>query len=355
MTSDSAVDDIDHGSETVLPSEENEGTPDITQASFLVQHETADVKSLPQGEDTGKQQFMFVPEKRDETQPVIRDDFDDTCVKSGVSHESSSVGSLNPEIPKPVLTTELVSDPTKPNQISLTQLDSSMSVVHDETTEMSENRLKDLEQCVDVATDEQHAVTSEISHSDIKSQHRSSSDSWKPEDHGLGPIEKDDEISGVSEKDNEAHMDVIPYVESVDMHIATSESLQTSLLDVTDSSLNVSDDSSQSDTTVSLKTEGTVEKYSMVGPQSETEDKHANTVSLFLAGAVHTDAKEECPPDDVIVTALESVESMPTDVSAECVTQIPTTLKSEPKVRFKIMHTEEQGADDSGGRFHMQV
>lgn len=337
MTSDSAVDDIDHRSVTIVPSEENRGIPNITHSYFSIQHET-NVKSLPQGEDTEKQQFMFVPEERDETRPVIRDDRYDTGVKSGVTHDSSSIGSLNPEIPKPVLTTELVSDPTKPNQMPLEQLDSATSAVCDEATETSENMLKDYKCYTNVSTDKQRAVTSEISCSDVKSQHRSSSDTWKPEDYGISPIEKDDGISGVSEKDNKAKedMDVIPYVDSVNINMAGSESLQTSLLDVTDSSLIVSEDRSQSHTTVSLKTEGTVEKLSMVVPQSETGDRHFETVSMSLAGA-----GDECLSGDLIGTVVESVQPMATD--------------SMSKVRFKIIHAEEHGTHDSDSSFHWQV
>lgn len=334
MTSNSAVDDIDHRSLTIVPSEENRGIPNITHSSFSIQHET-NVKSLPQGEDTEKQQFMFVPEERDETRPVIRDDRYDTGVKSGVTHDSSSVGSLNPEIPKPVLTTELVSDPTKPNQMPLEQLDSATSAVRDEATETSENMLKDYECCTNVSTDKQRAVTSEISCTDVKSQHSPQVSKCQRSSYGISPIEKDDGISGVSEKDNEAKedMDVIPYVDSVNINMAGSESLQTSLLDVTDSSLTVSEDRSQSHTTVSLKTE---QKLSMVVPQSETGDRHFEIVSMSLAGA-----GDECPSDDVIGTVVESVQPMATD--------------SKSKVRFKIIHAEEQGTHDSDSSFHWQV
>lgn len=339
--------------------QENRGTPDITPSSFSIQQETTDVKSFPQGEDTEKQQFMFVPEERDETRPVIRDyvreSIDGTRVKSGVTRDSSSVGSLNPEIPKPVLTLDLVSDLTEPNQILSTQTlpDSATSVVHGETTETSENRLKDFERFADVATDQEgHAVTSEISHSGIRSKHRTFNDTRKPEEHGKDLVEKDNVISGVSEKDNEALevTDVISYVESEGINIVGSESLQTSSLDTADSSLTV-DDSSQANTTVSLNTEGTIQEHLMVLPQSETEDRYSES----LAGAVYTDTTDECPPDDAIVTEVSSVQSMAADVSAECTTQVHTTLTSESKVRFRIIHTEEQGTGDSVSSFHLQV
>lgn len=148
----SVVDDLYHKNVKIMPTKEVSGTEDTSCLSFSIQQATADVENIPPGHDTDDQQFMSGSEERGETGSVIREDANES------SHDSSCVS------PKPVFTIVLDSDLTEPNQSPLAQAipasTTTVSVVHDRTTERSEDGLKLLEAKpnVDAAVDEKHAV-----------------------------------------------------------------------------------------------------------------------------------------------------------------------------------------------------
>lgn len=135
-----------------MPTKEISGTEDTSCLSFSIQQAIADVENIPPGHGTDDQQSMSGSEERGETGSVIREDANES------SHDSSC-GS-----PKPVFTIVLDSDLIEPNQSPLAQATpastTTVSVVHDRTTERSEDGLKLLEAKpnVDAAVDEKHPV-----------------------------------------------------------------------------------------------------------------------------------------------------------------------------------------------------
>ncbi|KAK2883496.1 hypothetical protein Q8A67_017133 [Cirrhinus molitorella] len=145
VAADSEVDNMDCMNVQFLPAKEVQETEDISACSK--QQTTVDVENLPSGLSANNQQFMSGSKERDETKSVLRDD------------DSTSCESL-----KPVFTIVLDSDLTKPNQIPLTQTKwETVSVVHDGTTETSEDGFKLLEAkpneelehlCADLSTSE---------------------------------------------------------------------------------------------------------------------------------------------------------------------------------------------------------
>lgn len=135
-----------------MPTKAVSGTEDKSCLSFSIQQATADVENIPPRHDTDDQQSMSGSEERGETGSVIREDANES------SHDSSC-GS-----PKPVFIIVLDSDLTEPNQSPLARAipasTTTVSVVHDRTTERSEDGLKLLEAKpnIDAAVDEKHAV-----------------------------------------------------------------------------------------------------------------------------------------------------------------------------------------------------
>ncbi|XP_067239735.1 nesprin-2-like isoform X9 [Chanodichthys erythropterus] len=148
----SVVDDLYRKNVKIMPTKEVSGTEDTSCLSFSIQKATADVENIPPRHDADDQQSMSGSEERGETGYVIREDANES------SHDSSC-GS-----PKPVFIIVLDSDLTEPNQSPLAQAipasTTTVSVVHDRTTERSEDGLKLLEAKpnIEPAVDEKHAV-----------------------------------------------------------------------------------------------------------------------------------------------------------------------------------------------------
>ncbi len=185
VAADSEVDDMDRMNVKFLPTKEDSETEDLSPCSE--QQATEDLGNLPSGHDTNKHQFMSGPKVMDETGSVLREG-------DRKSTHGSSCESLKPDF-----TIVLDSDLTKPNQNPLSQAVpasstkwDTVSVVHDRTTETSEDGLKLLEgkPNVDVAIDEEHdAVSSsdepvnlcaDLSKSEVQFEENSHTDDVEP-------------------------------------------------------------------------------------------------------------------------------------------------------------------------------